>query len=111
MKIDFNQELKAIDGETLLRTKRNRTTNAMEEVPATFQWAAVEALLTVQQNENNISGEDKAKRYDLALKIQEAKGPLDLPVEDVAFLKKLCDAHFTPLIVGQTRRLLDAKSV
>jgi hypothetical protein len=109
MKIDFAHEFKTIDGDVLLRAKRNRATNATDEVPATLQWAVVEALLATQQNET-LSGEDKAKRYDLALKIQEAKAPVELPVEDVAFLKKLCDTHFTPLIVGQTRRLFDSKS-
>jgi hypothetical protein len=110
MKINFGQELKMVDGEALFRTRRDRASNAMIDVPATTQWAAIEALLAVAQGETQ-TGEEKAKRYELALKIQSANGDVELPVEDVALLKKLCDAHFPPLIVGQMRRLFDAKSV
>lgn len=108
MKIDFSQTLKNIEGDNLLRTRHDRNLNKSIELPATLQWAAVEALLAVQQDEK-LTGEEKAKRYELALKIQAASEPLDLPVEDVALLKKLCDANFATLIVGQVRRMLDAK--
>jgi len=109
MKVDFSQELKTIEGEPLLRSRRDRKTDTNVEVTATLQWVVVEALLTVQANET-LTGEEKARRYALALKVQEAKAPLELPVEDVALAKKLVDAHFMPLIVGQARLMLDAKS-
>ena len=108
MKIDFTQELKTIEGDTLQRQKVNRRENKIEEIDATLKWAAVEALLTVDPKAE-ISGEEKAKRYEIALKVQEATGPIEISVDDAALIKKLCDQHFTPLIVGQTRRLLDPK--
>lgn len=108
MKIDFNQELKTIEGNTLMRAKQEG--GAVVELPATLKWAAVEALLATRGEQSKLSGEEKAKRYDLALKIQESEGALELGVDDVSLIKKLCDENFAPLIVGQTRKLLDAKS-
>ena len=104
MKIDFNQELKTIEGDTLMRQKREA--GAVVEIPATLKWAAVEALLTTGPKDQ-APGEEKARRYDLALSIQESEGPIDLGVDDLSFIKKLCDNHFTPLIVGQTRKALE----
>lgn len=108
MKINFDQELKTIEGTTLMRTKSDG--DEVTPVPATLRWACVEALLATSGEMAKLSGEQKAKRYDLALKVQGANGPLELGVEDVAEIRKLCDAHFAPLIVGQTRRLLDPTS-
>ena len=107
MKIDFNQELKTIEGETLMRARRKGT--EIEEIPATLKWAAVEALLTVDPK-SQLVGEEKARRYDLALSVQEATAPLDLSIDDLSFIKKLCDTHFPPLIVGQTRKALEGPS-
>ena len=107
MKIDFGQELKTIEGDVLQRTRRKG--DQITEVPATLQWAAVEALLSVDPKVT-ISGEDKAKRYELALKIQESNGSIDLGVDDVSFVKKICDDHFAPLVMGQTRKMLEGKS-
>ncbi len=107
MKIDFNQELKTIEGDVLQRTRRKD--NAITEEPATLRWAAVEALLTTD-SKVSLPGEEKAKRYELALKIQESNGSIDLGVDDVSFIKKICDAHFAPLVMGQTRKMLEGKS-
>jgi hypothetical protein len=104
MKIDFSQELKTIEGDTLQRAKRKG--NEVVEIPANLKWAAVEALLTTDPKAPP-AGEEKARRYDLALQIQEASAPLDLSVDDLSFIKKLCDTHFPPLIVGQTRKALE----
>jgi hypothetical protein len=106
MKIDFSQELKTIEGGTLMRPKQ--IDKEVRQIPATLKWAAVEALLA-SGGVDKLSGEEKGRRYELALKVQEAKEAIDLSVDDVSFIKKLCDDHFAPLIVGQTRRLLDGK--
>jgi len=104
MKIDFSQELKTIEGDTLHRERVD--SGKIARVPATLKWATVEALLSPPANAN-VSGEEKARRYDLAIKIQQSHTPLDLPVDDVSFIKKLCDEHFPPLVMGQTRKLLE----
>lgn len=104
MKVNFSQEIKTIEGETLQRAKA--VGDKVEQVPATLKWAVVEALLAPAQSED-LTGEEKAQRYELALKIQGSAGELDVSVDDVSLIKKLCDAQFTPLVVGQVRRMLD----
>jgi len=106
MKIDFCQDLKTIYGDPLQRNMQKGGKIVQET--ATLRWAAVEALLTMPANANP-PAEEKAKRYELAIKIQESNGSLDLGVEDVAFVKKLCDEHFGPLVMGQTRRMLEGE--
>ena len=104
MKIDFSQELKTIEGDVL---KRNKLVDgAVVQVAATLKWAAVEALLGAPTTEKT-TGEEKARRYHLAVKIQDSSEPFDLSVDDVAYIKGLCDTNFAPLIVGQTRRMLE----
>jgi len=107
MKIEFSQELTTIEGDTLKRSKRSD--DKIIEVAATLKWAAVEALLTTDPKAPS-SGEEKARRYDLALRIQESTNSIDLSVDDISFIKGLCDKHFPPLMVGQTRRLLEGIS-
>ena len=106
MKIDFAQELKTIDGSPLMRNKNEG--GVVITLPATLKWAAVEALLGSESDK--LTGEEKGQRYELALTVQAATEPVDLPIEFVCLIRKLCDEFFAPLIVGQTRRLLDAKS-
>jgi len=107
MNIKFSQELKTIEGDSLQRSRRKG--DEIVEVPATLRWAAVEALLTTASNEKT-TGEEKARRYELAIRIQEAHEDLDLSVDDISFIKNLCDAHFPPLVMGQTRRMLEGKT-
>jgi hypothetical protein len=107
MKINFSQELKNIEGETLMRSRRKD--DVVVEIPADLRWAAVEALLTTAPDAT-LSGEEKARRYELALRIQEATVEIDLSVDDISFVKKLCDTHFPPLVMGQTRRMLEGKT-
>jgi len=106
VKIDFNQEIKTIEGATLMRVRA--VNGAVTELAATLRWAAVEALLTTPSNLPT-PAEEKARRYDLALKIQGNPGRLDLSVDDLSFIKKLCDEHFPPLVMGQTRRMLEGE--
>lgn len=107
MKIDFSQELKTIEGDILQRTRRKG--DQITEEPATLRWAAVEALLTMP-TQGTPTGEEKGRRYELALKIQESNGSIDLGVDDVSFIKGICDDHFSPLVMGQTRKLLEGKT-
>jgi len=106
VKIDFNQEFKTIEGAALMRV---RVLNGVAtELRATLCWAAVEALLTTPSSPPT-PAEEKARRYELALKIQNNPSRLDLSVDDLSFIKKLCDEHFPPLVMGQTRKMLEGE--
>jgi len=108
VKIDFNQEFKTIEGETLMRTRRVGGT--ITEEAATLRWAAVEALLTTPSGAS-VTADEKGRRYELALKIQSSPEALDLSVDDLSFIKGLCDEHFAPLVMGQTRKMLEGAGV
>jgi hypothetical protein len=94
MKINFNQIIKTIKGE--------------EIKDLTLKSVSVEALLATFNDEQSLSGEEKAKRYLLATRIY-ANDELDLTVEEVAKIKQLVGKGYGPLIVGQAWEMLEGK--
>lgn len=71
---------------------------------------AVNALLTPYEDERNLSGDDKVKRFRLAQSIHDAVGEIEVTVEQVALLKSLIAKAYTPLIVGQAWVMTNAGS-
>lgn len=104
MQIDFNAPLKNLEGDVLMDVNIDRNGNKTE-VPATLGRISANALLAMTEDEKNMAGEEKVKRYDLAMRI--IKGTADLKVEEVADIKKAVGKSFMPLIVGQAWKLLD----
>lgn len=99
MKIDFDVKFKTFDGQDI----------AMRDKPATLKDISVESLMGLLEEEKNLSGEEKLKRYELALKIKDG-GIIDISVEDIALIKKLTGKMFAPLIVGQAWKNLEGGS-
>ncbi len=97
MKIDFPKELTELGGEVLKDEKGE---------PVTMKTVCINALMNLSQDDANLSGEDKLKRFDLATVIYAGENP-DIKVEDVALIKTLVGKMFMPLIVGQAWRHLD----
>ena len=83
-----------------------RTVNIHDD--ATLCIAVVASLSHGYSDEVNLSGEDKAARFELALKVFN-KVKLELTAEEVALIKKLIAKAFSPLVVGQCFRLLEGK--
>jgi len=99
MKINFNQPfMKLGTNEPILKP------NTKE--PFCLKEAAIEALL-VQVQEENVSGEEKAKRYVLATRICADPGSIDLTVEELAKIKQVIGKGYGPLVVGQAWEMLD----
>jgi len=91
MKINLDQEFKALNGETMKSTDGSVTLRSI----------CTEALLNVTPEEK-LTGEEKAKRYKLANDIFNSKDEdFEMQIEDVALLKRLVGELFTPIIVGQ----------
>lgn len=67
------------------------------------------ALLAPYQDENNLDGAEKTKRFKLALKVNDG-GIIDLAVEDVSLLKRLIAKGYAPLVVGRAYELLDPEA-
>ena len=105
MLIDFNQPLLALDG------KEIKTERGGEVTPCTLGHICVDALMAQSKEADSLSGEDKVRRYDLALVIYAAQKPLDCRVEDLSLLKQLIGALYSPLVVGQAWRMIDSKPV
>jgi len=74
-------------------------TDASDSKPATVGFVAVNALLSPVPGENP-SGDEKAQRYALALRLHPG-GEHEFTPEDLALIKKLVGQLYGPLIVGQ----------
>ena len=79
----------------------------MKGEPATVRGVAIEALFAQFKDEENLSGEEKLKRWELASKIKADPDPVDLTVEEVALLKKLIGKAYGAIIVGQAWKVLE----
>jgi len=73
----------------------------------TLAKCCVNALYAQFEDEKNLSGEEKIKRYNLAEKIYAAKDKIDVTAENIALLKKLIGKAYGALIVGRAYELLD----
>lgn len=110
MKIYFTQNLVQLDGSPLEFTTMACPAcgRPRESRPATLRGACANALVAQFQDEQNLSGEEKVKRYQLAMKIIN-EDAVDLPAADVALIQKLVAKVYGPLIVGQVWEMLEPK--
>jgi len=117
MKINCNYEFKALDGkviperpdEEIVDKHGNKST---KKYPAfTLKTACVNVLLNAELDESGrpiqMSGEEKIKRYQLATKIYNANGPVDLRDKERLLVKDLIAKNYPPLTVGQAWEVLD----
>jgi len=99
MKLDVTQKLYAVDGKTPMVDNVDG-----KAVDATLRMALVNALLNPTKKQE--SGMDKAKAYDLAMKIYK-ETEIEVNEDDIKLLKdKVGEAFPSPLIVGQVFKLL-----
>lgn len=80
-----------------------------EMVDLLLKNVCLNALGAGYQDETNLSGDEKFKRYHIGLKIVEAGDtPVDLPIEDVNEIKKLSGKLYaSPTLVGGIWKLLE----
>lgn len=97
MKIHVERTLKTIDGEDLKR--EDGAILSVREV-------MLNSLLSPFPDERNLSGEDKVKRYSIAMRIHKESEP-DLNVEELTLIKQLVGKLYFPLIVGQMWEILE----
>lgn len=132
MKVNVTQELKDLQGDPMgmpseLQTKLNAVRDLLIQSKqqeairllgelcvappaATVRRVCCDALVAAFDDERNLAGEEKVKRFLLAQKLMAAE-EVDLTSEDVSLLKKLVAKGFGPLVVGQAWQLLDPASV
>jgi hypothetical protein len=97
---DFTAVLSGLDGKPLVA----------EGVPSMTLGEVVANALVNQFKDENPSGQDKVKRWALALRIHAAKD-IELTADEVKLIKDLVAKAYGPLVVGQVWSILDPASV
>lgn len=97
MKIDFTKPILNLDGTPVKLSERDTLT---------LKAVSTGALLSAHPSDENLPGEDKAKRFALAMTIEQADGAIDLKPEDVVTLRSLIGRGYAPLVVGRAYELL-----
>jgi translation initiation factor RLI1 len=100
--IAMDTVLRTFDGDAITEVVKVNDKTAPKEY--TLLRACCDALL--EQDINDLSGDDKVKRYILAKKISR-KGIVTLKAEEVSLLKDLIGKRFYPVIVAQAWAILD----
>ena len=98
MQVLLGKVLMDLDGAELL---------GEDKQPFTLRSACVAALLAQFEDEKNLSGEEKLKRWELAVTIKNSSDPAELKAEEIALIKKLIGKAYAAIIVGQTWKFLE----
>lgn len=102
---DFTVVLKNLDGEDLME-QSVRPDKTIVSKCLTLGSAAANALIMATDEDKGVSGEEKVKRYALAMKVISNKDA-SLKAEEIAKIKELIGRAYGPLVVGQAWALLD----
>lgn len=95
MKIKINQELRNIDGSTLMEGTK----------PILLKTVLLNSALVTLKDDTTHGTQD----FELSLKIQKAKDEVELTSEDVVRLKEKMKFSYTTLIIGQVEYILEGK--
>lgn len=120
MKVNFNQNLKALDGKPLVDPQETARVLAEEQKKAVkagldfvgsgkkfylkMKKVCIDALILPKVGDKT-SPEEKVKRFKLAMRIEE--GDTEITIEEAALLKDLVGEMFGPLIVGRVWEILE----
>lgn len=100
--IDFDTKIVNLDGTAIVDDKG-------KDVTITVGTVCVNALMQPYQDEQNLAGEEKLKRMELARHVQK-RDDYKFTSEDVALMKKLVNrAYPSPLVVSQAWAELEKK--
>jgi hypothetical protein len=92
MKIDFSAIIADLDGKPLAEL--------------TLGTMATNALMLPFEDERNLSGEEKVRRFKLAQRIHGA-AEVDLTAEDISLIKKLIAKGYATMPTARAWELLD----
>lgn len=109
MNIDITQQLKDLDGTPMTTGKQMCPACGQvvgEDEPLTVRVVAVKSLTAIFRDEQGVAGDEKFKRYRLALRLTDEDEP-DLKAEDVVLIKKVVGKMYGPVVVGRMWAILD----
>lgn len=101
-----------VDFSTILTNEDNApipdctTTDCAGKPPLTLGRLAMHVLAANFPDEQNLSGEEKFKRGELALRVYKG-GKVNISVEEAALVKKLVAKGYGPLIILKSWPMLD----
>jgi len=95
MKVNISVELKSLDGQSLMKGNK----------PMCIRDICIEALLATFDDERNIPGEEKKRRYDIAKRIHENES--EFSDNEIDLMKRSIAKAYGPLIVGQSWEILN----
>ena len=82
------------------------------KVPVTLKFMLIQALLSGTGPDGApLKAEDKLKRYSLYRDLKKAGAAIELPAEDVVFLKEVAKSFIDTLVLGQTHEMLERSAV
>lgn len=109
MKINVKKPLIHFDGKPI--ALQNKDGSLKENV--TLGVACIDVLMTVFEDEKNLSGHKKMARHKLAEKIYNAgeteDGIVDFSIDELSELKMMIGKAYGPILVGPIYRILENK--
>ena len=94
------------DGSLMVNEFRQPVMEPSAEM-STVRGVVIEALLVSYTDEAMLAGEEKLKRWELATKVKNTPDPIELTVEEITLAKKLVGKAYSPMIVGQSWKVLE----
>lgn len=76
---------------------------------ATVKGVILDALLATYKDEMNLSGEEKVRRWDLALRLNKTSDPCEVSADEIVLMKNLVGKAYGPLVTGQVWATLEGK--
>lgn len=113
MKIDFNQQMKSLNGELLKDqipvSLPNGSRTIKEGDPLTLKLVCINSLLNAsdEEEQKKQTAQDKLAIYDLSMKINKAEGELDITSEEISKLKEAIAKRYTSFVYGQAHYMLE----
>lgn len=102
MRVNVNHPMVDLEGNPIPEKQDGTGTFMLKKV-------LIDALLQPFKDEENLSGEEKLKRFEMALKIKGVNDIIDFSSEDITLMKKLIGKMYTTLIVGQAWKILEGE--
>lgn len=100
MKINFNQEILAIDGKPIPEGVGKNVT---------LLSICQQALQMSTKEDANLPAAKKVDRYNLLLRITNQSPDVELAAKEISMLKELVGRSFTVIVVGQVLAMLENK--
>ncbi len=97
MYIAIDQKFKDIEGNYILENEKE----------VELKTIIINALLGDYSDEKTLLGDDKLKRWDLAIKIKQASDTVELSAEEIVLIKFLVGKPYTTTITGQAYKMLE----